>query len=270
MLSPVRIIATIAIVALGSTTLLYTADQTPTLLPGGSSAESVLASDTALLDRSLEGWNTNDRALLEEVYAPDATHTALFHDRVNRHEGVDAIASVALLGGTMARIGELVPLPDTVLGERRYLSVMDFASGTPCVMWIEDDQITRHDCVVPKAFSGPSFTIGEPPADVSAEDLGALSLLAWNEMDRAAFEQAYRPEVVHRAAFTNIETEYEGLDELWPLMGRTTIERSIPNLMLPAPEGELRWAGYNNVGSGSLCDFWVKDGQIARQDCIVQ
>jgi hypothetical protein len=38
---------------------------------------------------------------------------------------------------------------------------------------------------------------------------------------------------------------------------------------LPAPEGELFWADYNDMYAGTLCVFWARDDRITRHDCVV-
>ena len=266
MFTSVRTFAFVAVLALGSTALLSSASQAPTLAPGASDVLAVDTSDAILLEKAKQAWNDSDPVLVEEVYAPDAVYTAVYHDRVTRFDGVDAIETVALMPSKLSRIADLVRLPDAAPGEHRYVDAVDFGGGSACAYWIKDDQITRHDCIVPKAFYDAAFTAGEPPADVSVDELRTLSLLAWNEKDQAAFEEAFSPDVVHQAVYRNRENKYEGRDKIWPLMGLFAIEPSMPALMLPAPEGELRWAAFRE---GSLCEFWVQDGQIARQDCIV-
>jgi hypothetical protein len=43
----------------------------------------------------------------------------------------------------------------------------------------------------------------------------------------------------------------------------------MPDIDLPAPQGELRWANFSSVGGGSLCVFWAAGEQSFRHDCIV-
>ncbi len=43
---------------------------------------------------------------------------------------------------------------------------------------------------------------------------------------------------------------------------------AIADVDLPAPDGEIRWANFSNIGTGTLCVFWARDGLITRHDCI--
>jgi hypothetical protein len=47
------------------------------------------------------------------------------------------------------------------------------------------------------------------------------------------------------------------------------VENQMPDIDLPAPQGELRWANFSSVGGGSLCVFWAAGEQLVRHDCIV-
>ena len=103
--------------------------------------------------------------------------------------------------GTLSQIADLVRLPDTALGEHRYVNAVDIGGGSACAYWIADDRITRHDCIVPKAYFDNRLRAGEPPTDVSVDELDTMSLQAWNEKDRAALEEAFSPDLIHQAVF---------------------------------------------------------------------
>jgi len=247
-LSPVRVVASLAVVAVAVTTLLYAAGQVPPATVGPGSGP-MLPADAALFDQLDEVWADDevDAASVLEVYAADAVHTSLWTDKAERFTGGEDIAARIRVSSRLSRDDtRRVRLPDTLGGVRRYLTIHPDIGGMPCVFWIADDRITRHDCILPMAsyFAVP-FVAGDPPTDVS-------------------------PDIIHQVAFDNVETTYDGIDEYWSVtnVGRTPVPE-IPNVDLPAPEGELRWVDFSDVGGGALCTFWARDDQIARHDCIV-
>jgi len=271
-LSPVRVVASLAVVAVAVTTLLYAAGQVPPATVGPGSGP-MLPADAALFDQLDEVWADDevDAASVLEVYAADAVHTSLWTDKAERFTGGEDIAARIRVSSRLSRDDtRRVRLPDTLGGVRRYLTIHPDIGGMPCVFWIADDRITRHDCILPMAsyFAVP-FVAGDPPTDVTRDELAALNLKAWGG-DREALEQAVSPDIIHQVAFDNVETTYDGIDEYWSVtnVGRTPVPE-IPNVDLPAPEGELRWVDFSDVGGGALCTFWARDDQIARHDCIV-
>ena len=272
-LSPLGTIAALAVLVVGGSLLLYTAGQAPPPTIGQPGALPMLPQDEELFARMDEVWRTDDTVGVPEVYAPDAVHTVLWHDQVDRIEGTLAIARRLTASVNLPEAeNQVVRLPDAANDARRYLSVRDEAGGMPCVFWIEDDRITRHDCIIPMASTDPypPYEPGTPPDDVSHDDISVAMLKAWNEKDREVFEQVYSPDIVHRVAYSNTDVTHRGSDLYWSIIQYgDAVEKLAKDIDLPAPEGELRWTNYSDVGGGTLCTFWVEDGQVARHDCIV-
>ncbi len=81
-------------------------------------------------------------------------------------------------------------------------------------------------------------------------------------------ENLIAPDVAHHVLSANQTYTLEGITEYRSVMslGGTT---TLINVDLPAPDGEIRWANFSQVSSGSLCLFWARDGLITRHDCIV-
>ena len=116
----------------------------------------------------------------------------------------------------------------------------------------------------------PVFALVAADADVKREALQTLIVEGWHG-DREALEQAVSPDIIHRVAYDNHDVTHRGIDAYWSVanQGLAPPEALIPNIDLPAPEGELRWAAFADVGGGTLCTFWAADGQVIRHDCIV-
>jgi len=285
-LSPVLMTLT-AVVALVVTGLLYTAlrPTDPALAPAAipASTESPHPTmplpdpaDEDLFARMENLWANDavDVSAVMEVYAPDAVHTTLWTDRVQRFTDSNAIANRMMISENLGAGGppERVRLPNAADGEHRYLEVIDEVGGMPCVVWIEDDRITRHDCILPMSSStGVLFTAGKPPAGIDRNELMDLFTLAWRG-DRAALEEGVSADIIHFVAWDNHAVKHQGIDEYWTVANnqdQPPVETLADPIDLPAPEGELRWTNFSDVGRGTLCTLWARDGKIARQDCIV-
>ena len=107
-----------------------------------------------LNDMATDGWNNDDLALLKEAYAPNAVHTGAYFDGMAFADGRAAVIDAAMSTTIVTAIAPIVELeaPD---GESRWVSFVDTSSpflsqkGVVCSFWARDDQIIRHDCLVP-------------------------------------------------------------------------------------------------------------------------
>ena len=129
------------------------------LLVGAGSA--VIAQDDeaggitaqALDDMVVEAWNGKDAAMLEQVYAPDAIHRAVYFDGVHEWVGREAVIEDAMLAVTVTSLGPIMEL-DAPHGELHWVSAADVVTpslagtGTVCNLWARDGQIVRHDCLL--------------------------------------------------------------------------------------------------------------------------
>jgi hypothetical protein len=271
----VRVVSVVVLALLVSTALLWLAIR-PTTEPLPPGAELVDPADRALYGRVAALWAGLDSDLdtVLETYAEDAVHDSLWLDSVVRTQGSVSIWS-HMRESAVAEPGRWVPLPDAPFGQRRYL-VVDAGSGeTACVLWVEGDRISRHDCILPWTHAGqdqasrPEFL---PPAPDAAAVRAAITLVlaeGWAVADRDAIEQVVSPDVVHHVAFDNHEYTLEGIDAYMSVMGYGGPVELAPAVELPAPAGEYRWTDFSSVGTGSLCVFWARDDRLIRHDCIV-
>jgi len=282
------LMAAVAVIALLATGLLYTTFRPtdPVAAPGmsagsgspepGSTWLPVDEEDEALFDRVANVWANDaiDVAEVMEVYASDAVHTALWTDRVQRFIGSNAIANRIMQSENLGSrtLQERWRIEDGPGGEHRYLSVVEDIGDMACVWWVKDGRITRHDCILPMSEEfGELFAPGEPPSDVSREDLQERLAAGWAG-DRGAMESAVEPEVIHYVAFNDHAVVHKGIDEYeqvasQPGMPPPTV--LAPAIDLAAPEGELRWTDFSDVGGGTLCTFWARGDKVIRHDCIV-
>jgi hypothetical protein len=139
------------------------------------------------------------------------------------------------------------------------------------VLWVRDERITRHDCILPSAFDDadwPAMRFPDTRAAAERERLTAAITLAQDTMDRAALAEVTSPDIEHHVVSKNQVYTLEGMDEYWWMM-KSAPPELYANVDLPAPEGEVRWANVTNVGDGSLCVFWAEGGRVTRHDCIV-
>lgn len=155
--SALKFIAAAVIVALFGGFLLtgvFTTQQGDEMLPAAATESPPPMTAQMLEDMSLEGWNNDDPALLEEVYAPNAVHTGVFFDGMNVADGRAAVIDTAMREMTVTTIAPIVELeaPD---GELHWADFVDLvgprviAKGVVCSYWAQDDQIVRQSCVLP-------------------------------------------------------------------------------------------------------------------------
>jgi len=268
-LTPVRSIAAVAALV-AAAALVFSVAQTPApLRPAGVVAPS--PADEALFDRAGALWSGDVTAVID-VYAADAVRTLLWQDKVERLRGPDAIA------GQLQRLAVIdeptlrrTRLPNGRAGEHRYVTVSPGLGGVACVVWIEDERITRHDCILPVASVDPppSFAPLAPDAEVRREAISTLNERGWRG-DVTALEQVASADIVHKVAYDNTDVTHVGIDKYRSVASLDLpLESQMPSIDLPAPQGELRWADFSSIGGGTLCVFWAADEQIVRHDCIV-
>jgi hypothetical protein len=157
MFSALKFVTATAIVSLFGGFLLtgvLTTPQEGEVLPAAVTESPSPMTAQMLEDMSIEGWNFDDVALLEEVYAPDAVHTGVYFDGMEIVDGRAAVINTAMRPMTVTAIAPIVELeaPD---GELHWADFTDLSmarlsvKGVVCVYWARDDQIVRHDCMLP-------------------------------------------------------------------------------------------------------------------------
>ena len=187
--------------------------------------------------------------------------TLLWQDKVERFTGTDAI-SEQLPHSSSINVPEppRTRLPDGGAGQHRYVTISPRLGGVACVIWIEEERITRHDCILPMASVDPppSFAPVATDAESRREAITALNYRGWRG-DREALDEAASVDIIHKVAFNNTDVTHVGVDKYWSVasLGLAPVETQMPDVDLPAPEGELRWADFSSVGGGSLCVFWA-------------
>ncbi len=240
--------------------------------PGAAPAPTTHPEDIKLLAALADIWSGEPPSLdeVKEVYAADAMHTALWHDSVDRLVGPFAIWSRILVSEPVEG-GPWTPIRDAETGEHRYLGVTQKLGGIACVLWIADERITRHDCILPIA------TDEAIPEDweVSESTLETWEALkqdvtdSWATVDREAIQRAFSTDIEHHVALDNHQYTLKGVELYDDNMGAMEIHEVAPALALPAPAGEARWTDYGSLAGGTLCVFQARDGLITRHDCIV-
>ena len=157
MFSALKFVAAAAIVSLFGGFLLtgvLTTPQKGEVLPAAATESPSPMTAQMLEDMVLEGWNFDDVALLEEVYAPDAVHTGVYFDGMYIADGRAAVIDTATRPMPVTTIAPIVELaaPD---GELHWVDFTDLYSsylsveGVVCNFWARDGQIVRHDCMFP-------------------------------------------------------------------------------------------------------------------------
>ena len=275
-LIPVRALATVALVIAVTMSLVWAVSRPveQRVMPAGWAVDPA---DQALFERFVTLWAGEETDLdrSKQVYTDDAVYQALWLDDEDVSSGSTAIwrhmrASMAV------DFADLKPirLPDHLWGAHRYLIVpssMDAnpLTGAACVLWIEDSQIARHDCILPVSIeSDEQPTLLAPDAATSAEREALAAALTVALAAHEPLEPVIAPDVTHHVLSTNQVYTLEGITEYRTVMslGGTT---TLIDVDLPAPEGEVRWANFSRIGTGTLCVFWARDGLITRHDCVM-
>lgn len=242
--------------------------------PSPTAQPTMDPADAALFARFEDVWSGAEASLADvrEVYAEDAVHTALWQDRVDRVIGPQRIWERIQASGKVES-GDRIRLPDAANGAHRYLGASKNFGGIACVFWIEDERMSRHDCILPGASNSPGTTEFPPASPDTLELWETIKqdfLPGWADADRGLIEQVVSPEIVHKVALNNYDYTLQGIDLYMDVMssGSAPVELA-PPVALPAPSGEARWTDFSDVGGGSLCTFWARDGLIVRHDCLV-
>jgi len=271
-LAPMRLMTAVIVVTLVSISLLYMAARPPSpmQLPG---ALPVDRADEALFEQLAGLWIGTDSDLdtTLEVYADDAVHTVLWRDDVERIRGNFSIWSRMRQSATVRQEDkQRVRLPDAADGAHRYLVVTPGSGGITCAFWVEDEQLTRHDCILPMSQGGapPAFPVAISSTVPAREELAAVISQGWAG-DNDAMKQSVSADIVHHVALNNHAYTLKGLDQYRSIATMGEPQVLTPAIDLPAPDGDLRWTDYSDVGGGSLCTFWAREDQVIRHDCIV-
>jgi hypothetical protein len=278
-LAPARVMTVLALALLVTTGLAWLASQ-PRLLPLSPGEAGVDAADQALFDRLGSLWvgEETDLQTTLEVYARDAVHHVLWLDHVEVVRGATSMwqrmRQSAIVDQSDSRP---IRLPDDWTGSHRYLlapaaGAESSIDGTTCVLWIRDERVTRHDCVLPTAFDAdewPTMVFPDRAAEAERERIAKAIREAQENMDRAALTQVTSPDIEHHVVSRNQVYTLAGMDEYWWMMSVDGPPEIYATVDLPAPAGEERWAMVGDVGGGSLCVFWAEGGRITRHDCIV-
>jgi len=276
-LVPARALTAVALAVLVTASLIWISSQPveERLLPGGWAVDP---SDEALFEGLATLWagDETDLATTQEVYADDAVHDVLWLDEEEVISGNFAIWSRMRSSDVVDQTEKsAIRLLDHFSGAHHYLLVSaaegSSLDGTACVIWIEEEQISRHDCILPLSIeSVEPVPMVAPDSSTSAEReaLATAISAAISARDREAVERVVSADVVHHVLSTNQMYTLEGIDEYWTVMSLGVPLAQI-NVDLPAPEGDLRWANFSSVGGGALCVFGARDGLIDRHDCIV-
>jgi hypothetical protein len=271
-LAPMRLMTAVIVVTLVSISLLYMAARPPGPMPSPA-ALPVDPADEALFERMAGLWvgSESDLTVALEVYADDAVHTVLWQDDVERISGNFGIWSRMRRSEIVQQeTKRRVRLPDTADGAHRYLVVTPGSGGIACAFWVEDERITRHDCILPMSQrdATPAFPVADSSAVPAREELAAVVSQGWAGDDNA-MEQSISADIVHHVALDNHAYTLEGLDQYQSVATAGGPQVLAPAIDLPAPEGELRWTDFSDIAGGTLCIFWARDDQVIRHDCIV-
>ncbi|HSM34206.1 MAG TPA: hypothetical protein VK987_08945 [Anaerolineae bacterium] len=269
-LTPIKSMGAVVALVAAAALLVAIAQGPATVRLAGAVAPS--PTDEALFERANALWS-GDVTAVTDVYAADAVRTLLWQDKVERISGSDDIAGQAQLWSAIDRPVPLrTRLPSGAAGEHRYVTVSPAFGGVPCVIWIEDERITRHDCILPmgRMDTPPSFAPVAPDAEVRREAISTLNNQGWRG-DLEALEQAASADIIHKVAYDNTDVTHVGIGKYRSIasLDLPPVEKQMPDIDLPAPQGELRWANFGSVGGGTLCVFWAAGEQIVRHDCIV-
>jgi hypothetical protein len=275
-LVPAGALAAVALVLVVAMSLVWAASR-PLEQRMVPASWAVNPADEALFEGFVKLWtgDATDLATTRQVYAEDAALRVLWLDHEEVISGSDAIW-MHMRGSASAdytKVG-LIPLPDHFSGAHLYLLVpaspdATALAGAACVLWIEDERIERHDCIEPRSFENdaqPRLVAPDPSKSAERKALADAFTAAIAAHD--SLEAFVSPEVAHHVLSTNQMYTLEGITEYRSVMSLGG-PNAIADADLPAPEGEIRWANFSDLGSGTLCVFRARDGLIIRHDCIL-
>ena len=257
-----------AVRAIASTTIMLTAAAVLGLSSVATAAASSIEELNAL---AVQAWN-GEPELLDEVYAPDAVHTATFYDRTNEYVGPQEIGDVAGLE-VIEEIGPRIDIP-AAEGDWRWASFVSLGGGTACLCRAVDGQITRHDCILPETSYRGRSVVGLADAEASAaidEIMGRMRGSWSRDTSVERLAEVYAPDAVHSARYLNTSKRYTGLEEIFQIARRATSPPTVlgERVDFEAPEGELAWAEVIDSAGGIVCIYRAAEGMITRHDCVV-
>ncbi len=272
----VPVLAAMALVVLVAMSLVWVASRPleQRMVPSGWAVDPA---DQALFEGYVALWegDATDLATARRVYAQDAVQQVLWLDDEEVISGSDAIWRHMRGSGTVDYTEtRLIKLPEHFSGAHRYLLVPGSPdatglAGAACVLWIEDEQIARHDCIEPISIENdeqPDLVAPDPSTSAERKALADAFSAAIDAYDPLG--SLVSPDVAHHVLSANQMYTIEGFTDYRYVMsfGGPT---AIADADLPAPEGEIRWANFSTMGTGTLCVFWARDGLITRHDCII-
>jgi len=113
------------------------------------------------------------------------------------------------------------------------------------------------------------LVLGAVPAAAanSLDELIELNLRAWAG-ETELLDQVYAPDGVHTATFYDRTRTYEGPEEIAELAGGE-LNLIGPRILIPAAEGEWRWASFVDLAGGTVCLWRASGGLIMRHDCVL-
>ena len=169
MFSAVRVIATVAVVALGTGLVLSTGHggwpvgpgaapavvsaspaPSPSTSPGTVPSPDEPLTAEQLNDLTVKANYDCDTAALEELFAVDAIHTAVDLDSVRVYRGIDAIKSLATAscGFRFTRFGPVIEF-EAPEGQLLWTSVTNLSGKmVPCSWWARDGKIQFQQCLI--------------------------------------------------------------------------------------------------------------------------
>jgi hypothetical protein len=107
-----------------------------------------------------------------------------------------------------------------------------------------------------------------PAASDSLDELLELKLRAWAG-GTELLDQVYAPDGVHTATFYDRTRIYEGPEGIAEVAGGGGINLIGPRIVIPAAEGEWRWASFVDLAGGTVCLWRASGGLIVRHDCVL-
>jgi hypothetical protein len=114
------------------------------------------------------------------------------------------------------------------------------------------------------------LVLGAVPAAASdsLDELIELNLRAWAG-ETELLDQVYAPDGVHTATFYDRTRIYEGPEGIAEVAGGGGINLIGPRIVIPAAEGEWRWASFVDLAGGTVCLWRASGGLIVRHDCVL-